>query len=265
MDNLPRTSPPYTLLSQEELQLLLGLLQAEALPGLDRDSFAGMSPEQKSFALLVAERALRARELAVLDRNDGRLLVNRDLLDLLAACCAPERMILTQQIAAGAQAGQLFNAYAGGQLAIAHLLPQEGLHLFLRMPDWTTLRQEVLNVCECQSLPGAPPGAMTLAAEVMRAGRDLAAGGKPDEAARLWSGVGADPAVAERLAGILAAPHRLVLFSLARRQPGKSPEVTELTLLRDDRYSYEMRPAGGDGGKQLIQPATTPGLQDALV
>ena len=64
------------LLSREELLYVLNILQAQTIPGLDADPLGQMDGPQHQLALVVAERALRARELAISHNGSGMVVHN---------------------------------------------------------------------------------------------------------------------------------------------------------------------------------------------
>ena len=90
MNDKNEFEPVDLLLSREELLLLLDLLQANTIPGLEVDPFGELNDAQRQLAIVWAGRALRARELAQLNEA-GELMVHDDLLTAVGTCAYADK------------------------------------------------------------------------------------------------------------------------------------------------------------------------------
>ena len=82
------------LLSQEELVVLLRILRAPGILGLDTKFLNNMSTEQVAAALVAAERSLYARGLIQVNENENRVDIDATALALVGTCLLPEYTLM---------------------------------------------------------------------------------------------------------------------------------------------------------------------------
>ena len=123
--------PMNVLLSRDELLLMLQLLRAPTLAGLDANPAGDWNAEQQRVALTVAERALRARDLAHL-RPGGELAVHTALLAAVGVCAYPQATLFVYHWPANAEAATRYFAHQRQGELVAHTRPADVLHLFTR-------------------------------------------------------------------------------------------------------------------------------------
>src|SRR5512145_1990409 len=118
------SEPIQILLSREELLFVLNLLQAGFIPGLDDDPLGELTAEQQAFALTVAGRALRARELAQ-QHPDGQWVVHNNLLLAVGGCAYAQGIISVYHWPSNSALPRRFFGHLRENQAIAHTRPAD--------------------------------------------------------------------------------------------------------------------------------------------
>ncbi|MBX3010473.1 MAG: hypothetical protein KF832_03160 [Caldilineaceae bacterium] len=249
------TQPIHVLLSREELLLILQQLQASGLAGLDDDPAGELTAEQQTLALRVAERALRARELAQL-RPNGELAIHTALLAAVAVCAYPQQTLFAYHWPdSGSDAMVRYFGYGRQQELVAHSRPADVLHLFTRFADPVPLVAQVLALCGWEESPVANflpfPVAPALFGEV-----------------RQWASAGNVTGALERLRTqripiesarafvmTLAEGPRLSIIQM-RKQENGGVSAQDVTLVQNSQRSWLVRPTAGNPDSLTIQPTT---------
>lgn len=165
--------PINILLSREELLLILQLLRAPSLAGLDTNPAGDWNADQQRVALTVAERALRARELAHL-RPGGELAVHTALLAAVGVCAYPQTTLFVYHWPANAAAATRYFAHQRERELVAHTRPADVLHLFTRLPSTTALVAQLFTACGWEDVPTGANQQFTLSAPLFADVRRLA-------------------------------------------------------------------------------------------
>lgn len=262
--DLPVTS---LVLSREEVLAVLHLIGLSTIPGLGEEPIANLTAEQQAFGLIVAERALRARGLAVIN-EEGRLLVQSTVLQLVAACAFPAQSLYVTRIAApGGVATQLIAHQREGLWAI-HDRPESVLHAFQAAERWSVVWDVIRSFCGWPNQRPNADGVLTVVNQTLATSRELATSGRVDEARLALLATGNRPDAVERMIDLLAHAHTV---SVVQHVKPSSPDAVAIqsvtTLHRGDMLLVAVEPADGEahpGGTTVIQPASIDDLERLL-
>ncbi len=251
------TSPPLVniLLTREEVRLLVGLLQAPSLPGLDIEPSLPLVPELEAAGLIYAEKSLRARELARL-QPDGRLGVNTMLLAMFETCVRPEHAILVQHITEDKKLIPLYGHSKQG-IFVTYILPEPDLFRFSILPDMATLLDRVMTGAQFQDfvLPNQQ-GEMEIVANhtTLSAARQAAEQDGSDAAVVTLENAGIALIAAQALAQTLAAPHRLTILTVFTVNSDAETIKEQLTVIATSTQAWLMRQQVGELTSYRIKP-----------
>jgi len=245
---------PAVTLSREELLAVLHVLRASTIPGLDREPSGDLTPEQEAFALVVARRALLARDLAQV-RADSEFLVQRRLLDAVGACAYAHDSILVYTWPPGARDPQnLFGHTRGGDV-VAHTRPDAVLHRFTLLPSRAELVAQVLAFCKFDPAPTDEVFDFTVQREDFAAAREAAVGGSNAAAALLVRGGAPEDAAGDLAADWVASPRVSALQTLTRQADGTA-DSREFSLVQAGPRAWWVAPMPGEKANAPIQVKT---------
>lgn len=266
MTNIASSPIVNVLLTREEVRLLVGLLQAPSLPGLDVEPSSLLSPEQEAVGLIYAEKSLRARELARL-QPDGRLGVNTTLLAIIETCVRPEQAVLVQHITEERRLEPLYGHSKQG-LVVAYTLPEPDLFRFSILPDMATFLDRVMTTAHLQdfSLPNQQ-GVMEIVANhtTLSTARQAAEQNGSDAATVVLEKAGVAQVVAQALAQTLAAPHRLTILTIFTTNPSEEVIKEQLTVIATSAQAWLMRQQITEPTNYRIKPVTADDIRSLLV
>lgn len=248
--------PTNILLSREELLFVLDLLQADSIPGLDADPLGELTPEQRSLALIWAERALRARELAHL-QEDGEVVLHNALLTAIGVCAYPQSTVFVYHWAAD---GDILTRYFGhmrGNNIVAHSRPEDVLHLFTLLPSKEHLVDQVLAVCEYEDVPAHQPFEFTVSSGDFARVRELAEAGEAEQAIDVLSNGGVAPEAAAAYVQTLADSPRVSIMQTLRQQENAAVEKQDFTLIQNGHQMWLVSAASGETGDAPLRVKTT--------
>ena len=257
--------PLTVILSREELLAVLNVLRAPLIPGLDREPSGELSPEQEAFALVVARRALLARELAQM-RADGEFLVQRGLLAAVGACAYAQDSILAYTWPAGAETPDgLFGHIRGGDV-VAHTRPTAVLHRFTLLPSKAALVAHVLAFCEFDAAPPAAACDFTVPRQDFADARQYASAGNSVAAIELLVRDGAPEAAAASLVATWAAAPRVSVLQTLIQQGNQAVRTREFTLLQSGQHAWWAAPGPGAEAKapMRVKTASANDIRDLL-
>lgn len=252
--------PVNVVLSSDELALILGLLQAHTLPGLDPDPMGQRTPEQQDTAFVVAARGLRARGLArarAADQPDAApLTVHAGVLAAVGACafstgalfiyCWPSRAELPVRVFGHLRAGAF----------VIHTLPEEGLHRFTMLASKEQWVDRTLAVCQWSEQPAALAGELRLAGSDFARLRELAEQGNLIEARALL-----DPDLASLelinplLASLASQPQVAIVQALQAAGAGAAAR-RDFTLVQGADALWLVEPVDGDASLLTARQVT---------
>jgi len=250
---------PLTItLSREELLAVLAVLRATTIPGLEREPSGELTPEQEAFALVVARRALLARELAQL-RADGEFLLHRAVLTAVGVCAYAQDSILVYHWPAGAQAPAQLFGHARGTDAVVHTCPQPVLHRFTLLASRDELVEQVLTFCEFRETQPAANLDFIVPRQAFADARSLATrGDAPAAQALLMQDGVSEPAAAALVTTLTAAPRVSVLQVLTQAND-QTVRTREFTLIQDQKTAWWMAPMFAGEAKAPVRVKTITG------
>ena len=251
-----RSQPINILLSREELLLVLRLLQANAIPGIDADPLGPLTVEGEELALQVAGRALRARELARIQAN-GSLALHNLLLTAVGVCAYARHTIFVYHWPENGATPTRYFGHIRGEDIVAHTRPEDVLHLFSLLPDKGQLIEQVLAVCEYEETPAAPAMSVTMASEDFVRVRELADEKKVDAAVSRLTGAQADSQAAQALVGTLAHSPRVSSLQTLKQEENGRVTKHDFTILQNNQHVWFIAPASGEASAPLQAQTTT--------
>ena len=262
--NLP-PNLPRVLLSHNELSLVLNLLSAASIPGVGPDPLGDLTAEQQAYGLTVAERGLRARELAVID-DSGGLLVQRSVLELVGSCVLAEGTLVVTTIGAGEGRGVQWFGHRLGATFVVHTLPDVVLHQFSQAPDRAALVRLITNTAALPDNAGAPSLLLTQPGATIAAVRELALQSSSAAVEALLAS-GADPDAAAAFVSILANPHAVTIVQSIHRLAADQAAVSTVTLLYNSSDLWLMTELDGstEPAMFLLRPATRTQAEQLIV
>lgn len=246
--------PVNVLLSREELLLVLRLLQAPTLAGLDTDPAGELDAAQQTVAFTVAERALRARELAQL-RPGGELAVHTALLAAIGVCAYPQTTIFVYHWPVNGDAAIRYFAHARAGEIVAHTRPADVLHLFTRLPSTTHLVTQLFMACGWEDGPSAPGQPFTVPAPIFADVRRMAMAGAVQGAIELLRTQRVAPDSARAFLMTLAEAPRLSVVQM-RKQVNGAVQARDFTLVQNSQRSWLVTNAS-DVGEEAVTIKTT--------
>lgn len=224
------------ILSREELALILTLIRADTIPGLEADPLGELTSEQRNLGLIFAERALRARELARLGAN-GQLLVQNALLNMVGACAFAQTSVLVQHHFPDQHPPAQYFGHIREGILVAHTLPDQALHRLALVPDRTALIEQIISVCQASNLPRTAAVEMRVSRAALAQVREAAAQNQAAGAAILVQ-QGAVVESARLFAQALAAPHHLSVIQIIQIHPQDQMHLWDLTLVHSDQTAW---------------------------
>jgi len=194
-------------LSPEELLYLLERLKLPDLPGMERETFDRLDPEQRQLALDVARRGLLAREV-LLPAGDAPN-VNPLVLAMLAPNVAPEQSLwLWQQ--AGSEPGRTYYAHCWQAVYVLRWQSDLGIHQFLLLSSKAALAKAVTDLVELAPAAAANGTAHRLPANAFEHAHAAVDDAGASVAADLLQKAGLPPETAAALAADMAAPRTVL-------------------------------------------------------
>ncbi|PKO23704.1 MAG: hypothetical protein CVU38_02420 [Chloroflexi bacterium HGW-Chloroflexi-1] len=265
MNEESRSQPLTVLLSREELLAILDVLRAPTIPGLDREPTGELAPDQQAFAVVVARRALLARELAQI-RADGELLVHRALLTAVGVCAYSQDAVLAYHWPSGGQAPHRLFGHIRGADVVVHTRPSAVLHRFTLLQSKEDLVNQVLAFCECGDVPVAQPLEFTVPRQDFADARQLASAGDAARATALLTQAGVPNAAAGALVSTLVSSPRVSILQTLKQQGNQAVRSREFTLVQNGKHAWWVAPAAGQEAKAplLVKTATAEEIRDLL-
>jgi hypothetical protein len=209
----------------EELLAVLNTLETATIPGLEAETWIGLSPEQQDLTLSVARRALEARGLAEANEN-GQLLVHRALLTAVGVCAYPQRTTLVEHWLPGAESTNVF-AHTRGDDSVVHTV-NRGAHTFVLLSSEEALVDHLAAACQWDGKPTTPPMELTITPQDFTRVCDASATGAEADALNVVAG-----ARGPREAGA-ALVHTLV----------SGPRISIVQILGADAGSFTLIESG---------------------
>lgn len=244
------------LLSREELLLVLRLLQAPTLAGLDADPAGELDAAQQAVAFTVAERALRARELAQL-RPSGELAIHTALLAAIGVCAYPQTTIFVYHWPVNGDAAIRYFGHVRAHEIVVHTRPADVLHLFSRLPSTTQLVTQLLAACGWEDGPPALGQPFTIPTSLFADIRRMAMTGAVQGAMDLLRPQRIVPESARAFIMTLAEAPRLSVVQM-RKQVNGTVQARDFTLVQNSQRSWLVTNAPGAEEAVTIKAVNKP-------
>jgi len=244
------------LLSREELLYILNMLQAETIPGLDADPLGQMTPEQQQLALLVAERALRARELAI-SHNGSGMVVHNALLTAVGVCAYAQNSVFVYHWPAIGRPPRRFFGHVRGEDIVGHGRPDDVLHRFSLIPQKSQLVETIFQVCDYQDTPANGTHELSIGSNTFVTMRELAAQQKISEAIEtlVAQNVAAEPA--QQLVQTIAGDARISVLQTIKQVGNERVEKRDFTVIQNENRSWLLLPETVDPQPDLRIKSTS--------
>ncbi len=252
--------PLILTLSREELLAVLAVLRATTIPGLEREPSGELTPEQEAFALVVARRALLARELAQL-RADGEFLLHRALLTAVGVCAYARDSILAYHWPSGALAPARLFGHVRGADAVTHTTPEPVLHRFVLLASRDELVEQVLTFCEFRETPPAANLDFIVPRQIFADARLLAGRGDAPAAQTLLTQDGVSESAATALVSTLTSAPRVSVLQMLTQANDQTVRTREFTLIQDQSTAWWLAPMFDGEAKAPVRVKTVTGSE----
>lgn len=256
--------PVTFLLSRDEVLAILVLIGVDTLPSLGPDPLPDLTPEQRAVALIAGERALRARDLAIVDA-EGHLRVQNNLLRLIATSAFPvSSLFVTCVDSPSAVATQMIVHTRDAHWAL-HRPLEAALHAFQLADSWPSVLELVAAFAGWPADAHGGAWSLYVSEQQLRAARELAAAGDIARAAEALDQVGPQSEPAQSLAHLLSLPHRVCVLQHIRPAGSGDIALSSVTVLqRDQQLLAAVIPAGEPENKYHLQPVDLAQLKALL-
>lgn len=237
------------VLSDEEFLVVADALNAPTLAGLGGQAWATASPETQAVSLAVAQRALEARGLAMVD-DQRQLQLHRALLSRVGLCALAERtVILNHWATAGVAPVRLF-AHAYRDQAVLHTVMGH-LHTFHWFPARAGLGAQILSACGWRGQTAAPSLTFTISPPVFDQVCEAIGANDRDEALRLLTLAYVPSTTSALFLQALASGPRVTVGRAERQVNGVAQETAVFTLIDPGESGWLMVRMGSEGAASL--------------
>lgn len=259
------TEPVNIVLSRDELLLVLSLLQAQYIPGIDVDPLGERTAEQQDLAFVVAARGLRARDLARVRPEDGHLVVHVGLLAAVSACAYSSNAIFVYHWPSQAEVpARVFGHVRDGSFVV-HTPVEDVLHRFTMLPSKEHLADQVLAACQAVEAQASVSGDIQVSGSDFAQIRQLAEQGNLDQAkALLTSGPEAAGFVTALLETLSNQPQVSIVQTL-KQVDADTVLKRDFTLMQDARTLWLVAPTAADDNILMVTPATRDDVRGLLL
>ncbi len=248
------------VLSIDELALILSLLQAQTIPGLDPDPLGQRTPEQQDTAFVVAARGLRGRGLArarAADQPDAApLTVHAGVLAAVGACAFSTSALFVYHWPSRAELPLRIYGHLRDGAYVIHT-PYEGvLHRFTVLASREHLVDQALAVCQLREEPLALAGELRLAGGDFAQLRQLAEQGNLTQARSLLNPALAPANLVNALLATLVNQPQVTIVQTLKSADGGAVAKRDLTLVQDASALWLVEPVDGDASMLAARQVT---------
>lgn len=242
--------PANVVLARDELALILSLLQAQTIPGLDPDPLGERTPEQQDTAFVVAARGLRARGLArarAADQPDAApLTVHVGVLAAVGACAFSTGALFVYHWPSRAALPLRVYGHLRDGIHVIHTPYEEVLHRFTVLASREQLVDQALAVCQLREGPAALTGELRLAGEDFAQLREWAEQGNLIQARALLNPALAPTELVNALLATLANQPQVTIAQILKLVDDGGGARRDLTLVQDSNMLWLVEPVDGD-------------------
>ncbi len=248
------------VLSRDELALILSLLQAQTIPGLDPDPLGEHTPDQQDAAFVAAARGLRARGLArargVDQPDDTPLAVHAGVLAAVGACAFSSGALFVYHWPSRAELPLRIYGHLRDGVYVIHT-PYEGvLHRFTMLASKQHLVDQALAVCQLREESAALAGELRLAGGDFAQLRQLAEQSNLTQARALLNPALAPADLVDALLVTLANQPQVTIAQTLRPADGGAVAKRDLTLVQDSNVLWLVEPVDGDASLLAARQVT---------
>ena len=243
MNDKNEFEPVDLLLSREELLLLLDLLQANTIPGLEVDPFGELNDAQRQLAIVWAGRALRARELAQLNEA-GELMVHDDLLTAVGTCAYADKAIFAFHWHAGAKIAAPYFGHMRGDDVVVHIRPEDVLHQFTILPSKEELLTQLLDFCNYENTLDISEQSfeMRVTNKSFVQAREAVDNDDEERAVRLLVKNGAERETAVSFISTLTNTPSISILQTLKKDESDAMRKNDFTIIQNDEYTWFIVP-----------------------
>lgn len=250
--------PVNVLLSRDELALVLSLLQAQAIPGMDPEPLGPRTPEQEDTAFVVAARGLRARGLAQV-RSAGqpegaRLTVHVGVLASVGACAFSTAALFVYHWPSQRELPSRVFGHVRDGVFVIHTPQEDALHRFTMLASQEQLVDQVLAVCQLTEQPAALAGELRLAGNDFARLRELAEQGDLAQASALLAPEPASQVLVDSLLAVLASKPQVTIVQTLQAAAASAVTRRDFTLVQDTSALWLVEPVDGDASLLDARP-----------
>ena len=267
MANGNSSQPVNILLSRDELLLVLSLLEAQYIPGLDVDPLGERSAEQQDLAFVVAARGLRARDLARVraDAQSGQLVVHVGLLAAVSACAYSSNAAFVYHWPSRAEIpARVFSHVRDGSFVV-HTPVEDVLHRFTMLSSKEHLVDQVLAACH--PLDGTPSasGEIQVPGSDFAQLRQLAEDGNLNEAKSLLTSDPESTGLVTALLETLSSQPQISIVQTLRQIDADTVLKRDFTLVQAGSTLWLVAPTAADETILIVKPATQEDVRGLLL
>lgn len=244
------TEPINILLSRDELLLTLRALQVASIPGIDNDPLGDLTPDGLELAMTVAERALRARELAQV-REDGSLSLHNLLLTAVGVCAYATQTIFAYHWRDDGELPVRYFGHIRGDDFVAHTRPDDVLHLFTLLPTKSQMIEQISQLCVWEDR-AQQNGLFSFEVANFGQVRQWARAGEVETAVTHLKDHQVNPEAATALVGTLAHSPHVSILQMLKQQADQSVTKQDFTVVQDERHCWLMSSPTGNVTDPLV-------------
>lgn len=259
------TNAPLTLsLTTDELLAVLQVMGASTMNGLG-EPLAGLSERDQAARLNAGAETLLNRGLCRIE-ND-QLVIDDTMAAFIGACLIPDAVLLLSAIEPN-QSNDPHYFNATPYIAVEHMSPRLGVHLFMHLPTVETLKNRVeamLAPVAVDTSRAAQPETWTLPDAQLNAALVAVRAGRGDEARRIfgaqgWSGQALDDLVDD----LSTASSWVGLAGWGLREPTPANGTSVILYAGRQRY-WLFSPLADAEGQLMVSSPNGKGCVDAFL
>jgi hypothetical protein len=247
------------VLSHEEILLILHLLEAPALPGLDVEALAGMPREERAQRLSTAERSLKARGfVSVL--NDGTVELDPVVVSLVCACTVPNCSFLATTQTSQSSQVRYYHRHRESNTLVEQAFPELGFHEFSSLPTSNSVAERMEAFLGLHHQPSPLGSPFEIPEDTLTRARDIARRSSLEATAEYLRTCGLSEETAHQFALATVNPVRngsVVRVDYVDQQDRNETKVSGFATLEGPDGIWMLAPVPKDeSGKVRAAPAS---------
>jgi hypothetical protein len=253
---------PVTLSLEELLVVLLGL-GLQSIPGIDAEAWTRLEPDLQNLTLIVAQRALQARDLARPEEG-GRLWLHPELEKAIRACANADSTVLADHWETTTSDPERLYAHRRGADAVVHT-SERALHRFSLLPFGPEVVDQLLAACRWQDPPEMRSLEFRVPPQAFQQACDAIADGEQAVALRILSEAGVEVNAAATFVHAMTGEPALSIFQTVKPQDGQNNERS-FTLIRNETHGWlALAESGGEDAPLVVKAVGREQVQRALL